>query len=330
MENNQPKELTLGEIVKQVLKHKILIVAITLIIAIVGTVFVGVMPNKNQKYWSSTFQLTLPEDGGFNLPKNQAKNYKTIVSLDNLKEVKASNEQYKNINVEKIVENGAISISIDKEQVNLQTEIVYIEEYTIKVDCNYFDNINVASKFVNDIIVNAFDISEALQQEKQNYFANYGKLTDSETKLDFIEAGLEDVIYSYESAIIENGNVEVNGKSLLSHKQDVLTFIANGELDQLRMEIGSADFDAKLSDYMTDFTEIIDTYYQNVASFQNDRIYVEYTDSVILSVKGVRSLIVVAGASAVLGVIAGCCLACGIEYIKNRKNQKEKEDQENA
>ena len=314
MENNQPKELTLGEIVKMVLKHKILIVAITLIIAIVGTVFVGVMPNKNQKYWSSTFQLNLPEDAGFDLPKNQAKNYKTIVSLDNLKEVKASNEQYKNINVEKIVEDGAISISIDKEQVNLETKIVYIEEYTIKVDCNYFENINVASKFVNDIIVNAFDITEALQQEKQNYFANYEKLTDNDAKLNFIKDGLEKVISAYDKAIAQNGNVEVNGKSLYTYKQDV-EIIKNGDITQLTTQV------------YDNFAEIIDTYYQNVASFQNDRIYVEYTDSVILSVKGVRSLVVVAGASAVLGVIAGCVLACGMEYIKNQKKNK---DQENA
>lgn len=313
MENNQPKELTLGEIVKQVLKHKILIVAITLIIAIVGTVFVGVMPNKNQKYWSSTFQLTLPEDGGFNLPKNQAKNYKTIVSLENLSEVKSSNEQYKNINVEKIIEDGAISISIDKEQVNLQTEIVYVEEYTIKVDCNYFENINVASKFVNDIIVNAFDISDALEKEKQAYLDNYTALTDNNAQLNYVKKGLENIIATYVDAIEENGNVEVNGKTLLTYKQEIENCIEKGD-DECKSK----------------FTDFVDTYYQNVASFQKERIYVEYTDSVILSVKGVRSLFVVAGASAVLGVIAGCCLACGIEYIKNRKNQKEKEDQENA
>ena len=313
MENNQPKELTLGEIVKQVLKHKILIVAITLIIAIVGTVFVGVMPNKNQKYWSSTFQLTLPEDGGFNLPKNQAKNYKTIVSLENLSEVKSSNEQYKNIDVEKIVENGALSISIDKEQVNLQTEIVYVEEYSIKVDCNYFENINVASKFVNDIIVNAFDISDALEKEKQAYLDNYTALTDNNAQLNYVKKGLENIIATYVDAIEENGNVEVNGKTLLTYKQEIETCMANGE-------------DA----YKAEFTNFVDTYYNNVASFQKERIYVEYTDSVVLAEKGVRSLVVVAGASAILGVIAGCVVACGIEYLKNQKEEKKTKEQENA
>ena len=143
---------------------------------------------------------------------------------------------------------------------------------------------------------------------------NYEKLPDNDSKLNFIKDGLDNVISSYDKAIAQNGNVEVNGKSLYTHKQDV-EIIKNGDLTQLTSQV------------YDNFAEVIDAYYQNVASFQNDRIYVEYTDSVILSVKGVRSLVVVAGASAVLGVIAGCFLACGIEYIKNQKKNK---DQENA
>ncbi len=313
MENRQPKELTLSEIVKQVLKHKILIVAITIVIAIVGTIFIGVMPNKKNKHWVSTFQLTLAEDCGFDLPKNQTKNYKTIVSLENLNEVKADNEQYKDIDVEKIVEDGAVSISIDKEQVNLQTKIVYVEEYTIKVDSSYFANINVASKFVNDIIINAFDLTDTLELEKQAYYANYRELTDNNAKLDYIKNGLEKIIATYADAIAENGNVEVNGKTLLTYKQEIETCMANGE-------------DA----YKAEFTNFVDTYYNNVASFQKERIYVEYTDSVVLAEKGVRSLVVVAGASAILGVIAGCVVAFGIEYLKNQKEEKKTKEQENA
>ena len=82
--------------------------------------------------------------------------------------------------------------------------------------------------------------------------------------------------------------------------------------------------------YKAEFTNFVDTYYNNVASFQKERIYVEYTDSVVLAEKGVRSLVVVAGASAILGVIAGCVVAFGIEYLKNQKEEKKTKEQENA
>ena len=419
MENYQTKELTLGEVVKQIFKHKIKVLAITLVIVILGTLFFGIIPNRKDKEWVSTFQLTLSANGSFELPKNQNRNYKDIVSLDNLTQVKSNNDAYKNINVKEMVEKN--QLSIDRSIESLDDKSIYIEKYTIRINSRYFDDFEVAKKFINDIVINAFDTTSLLEKEKQTYVSNYQSLMTYESKLSLFNNRLKEIKDSYNAVINAYGNVEVNDKLLSAHIQDVDNFLAGLELIELQNElkfnaysqVGSklvtyhenskssyqntkesnkkvidllkqelaeiakessgesvetivnkitqlivdnenidkeielldkrikfakgettdaekqalALFDEKIESFNQKVVEFNNRYLDNVASFQKERILIEYTDSVILSETGGRNTIVVAGASAVIGIVAGCIVAVVIEFIKRQKEEEAKEQQ---
>src|SRR5574344_2150607 len=74
--------------------------------------------------------------------------YSRIISQDNLNDVKASNEEFASINVDKMVEDSGVSIdrSVTKLSDNKNSY-----SYTLTVGKSYFSNIAQARKFINAI-----------------------------------------------------------------------------------------------------------------------------------------------------------------------------------
>lgn len=235
MENNQSKETTFTDVIKQVFKHKIVIVALTLVVAIIGTIFLGVLPNNKDKYYSATFEITLPTGNVFNLSKGQEVDYYKIVSLENMKEVKASSNEYKDLNVEEIANKRAISIVKEEELLDDKTTLV--DTYKLTVNPNYFDNIELARKFVKDLVKNSFDVSDVISAEKLNYESNYDSAITYEAKLSLNQRKLDAIVNAYESAVNALGNVVINGKTIGAHKQAIIDYQARGIHSKLETEL---------------------------------------------------------------------------------------------
>ena len=429
MENNQSKETTFADVIKQVFKHKIVIVALTLVVAIVGTIFLGVLPNSKDKYYSATFEITLPTGNVFNLSKEQEVDYYKIVSLENMKEVKASINEYKDLNVEEIANKRAISIVKEEELLDDKTTLV--DTYKLTVNPNYFANIELARNFVEDLVKNSFDVSDVINAEKLNYESNYNSATTYEAKLSLNQRKLDAIINAYESAVNTLGNVVINGKTIGSHKQAIIDYQAKGlhskletellnkgfapkddellarykaakesfeiekanndkailvlrneianipagasqsaeslynnltnlllrneeidvEMSRLNKKIDYADgeyakianergvtakdvedelkdFDSQIQAYHQQVMELNDNYFDNVASFYEEKIRIDYDSSSVLTEEGGKNILLIAVVSIALGLIAGLAVSYLIELLKAPKTRDEKEDEE--
>ena len=138
MEKNQPKEITLIDIIKDMFRNKIVVLCFTLVIAILGTVLFGVLPNKKDVFYSAKFSFVLPSSDVFNLPKERNLEYTFITAPENIKETKAKDPSFSTIDVDKIIEEHGISIVKNIEF--LEDKTTMIECYVINVDSNYFEN----------------------------------------------------------------------------------------------------------------------------------------------------------------------------------------------
>ena len=107
--------VSVADVFKTILKGKWIALALAVVITIAGTLFVQLYYNKGKQNYVSSFGLTLPGDDGkvvYTYPDGTILHYADIVSYSALEDVKNSDEEsFKDVNIEALVNNSAISIS---------------------------------------------------------------------------------------------------------------------------------------------------------------------------------------------------------------------------
>ncbi len=223
---NEMKELTLFDILKRVFKHKIILISITLVITILGTLFLGVFYSKDNATYSTSFTLTYPKSESSIYPDGSNLIYTDFISEDNLQIIKNNKlEEYKSIDIEEMSLRNDISIS----QTTKDTKTVY----TVTIKQKYFNNRELAKKFLTDIAsLPILKIIEMAQSTSHDDFINaYTSEIRYENKLELLETQKNFLIESYNKAIESYGNLtlqkdDTSTSTLMEYKQSIVNYFS--------------------------------------------------------------------------------------------------------
>ncbi len=243
MENNA-NELTFKDVVSRIFSQKTVLVAVTLIITILGTLFLGVIYSKSNIYYSSSFTLEYLGNQNLTMPDGTKLIYTDFISEDYLRAVKNSKPQeYKNIDVSKMSENDDIAISQDTKPSTV---------YTITIKKKYFENREVAKSFIKDIAT--YPILK-IQQTMQNtgnidFINDYLQEPSYDKKIELLIAQQTFILESYDNAIKTYGNLalqkgENKSLELATYKQNVVNYFTVNSLELLASKVALAGYAPK-------------------------------------------------------------------------------------
>lgn len=217
-EEREESGISIGDIFRTIFSQKWLALIIAVIITIVGTVGLYLIGKSDMEY-SISFVLQLPDTedspSTYLYPDGKKFSYTDYISLEMLETVKASDSGYANIDVEKIVQDGDITI------VRTLTEIAegtkeYDSSYKLNIKAKYFKDRDVVRNFMVALAENPVAyIAEMNVNYDYNIISSQNALT-YELQLNELEGQVTALQNLYSSFIDSYGSnyvVEINGTS---------------------------------------------------------------------------------------------------------------------
>lgn len=148
--------ISIGDIFKKIWHAKITLGVSFVAILVLGVFGIHYLYTKpNQIYTGSvTYQFKGSTEGLY--PNGTTFDYRTMIEPEQLEAIKNSKEEYANINIDKMLENNAISVSLLTGQAtneNGETVTVDLPNYvSIQCSASYFDNETQAKNFLKDVL----------------------------------------------------------------------------------------------------------------------------------------------------------------------------------
>lgn len=248
--NEQESGMTLGEIFKVIFKKKWLLLAITLGVAIVGTLFINFVISKNQIEYKSEFTLSYPGIGNAAYPDGTPFSYGDIVSIENLAAVKDSNKDFADVDISSMAEKNDISVKESTRTVN--NEEVATGKYTLTVKSKYFPDAGTAKNFVTALVSYPVEYAKSAA-EKFDYTANLRSYLSSNaygTQLDYLVAQINMLTSGYDSLIGQYGGMfEADGKQLNAYRSEITQYFNNNKINTLYTELDDKGY-VKDTDYL--------------------------------------------------------------------------------
>ncbi len=208
---NQKPSLTLGMLLKVGFGRKI----VFLVVAIVTSIFLfcslHFLYSQNNRAYSTSYNYDSRTIQNDKYLDGSAFVLSSIISLDNLNEIKASKNIYQNINTTSIVENNAITLE------NVTDEKTGVSSIVLSIPTRYFPNQNVAKSFLKDIaktpITKTIALSKSLTYDNNlsiyKNAASYEKMISSlQAQVSFLDSLYANLIEAYGDLM-----VTVNGET---------------------------------------------------------------------------------------------------------------------
>ena len=224
--------ITIGQIFRTIFSQKWLALIIAAVITIIGTLglyFIG----KYTEVYSVSFVLQLPNTGdasstSYTYPDGESFYFTDLISAENLKKV-ASRDGFKNIDVDKMVREGDISIlrSVDRLDDDAK-DGVYDLNYTIKVKAKYFKDDDMARDFIEALALFPKEhISSMDIDYDQSLTTSKSAITYSE-QLTLLKEQAVYIQSNYSALINAHGRefVVKGGKTLAQYKDEIDAYIS--------------------------------------------------------------------------------------------------------
>ena len=272
LDNSHVNELTFGDIFRAIFSKKLIMLIIVAVVTLVGTLSIVYSFDKSRQIYTTRFNINAIdlEDSGTYIDGSKF-DYRKIISLENLNRVKDSDEKFKGINTEGIVEGGSISITqktIYDEDI-LETEkkaVVKDQYYEITLTKGSISNTKLAKEFIDKLVNLCIDDSVAkvgaLDYSSNLYSYDTSNKYDAQiayiqNQYDFITEGYEDLIANY-------GNVLSNNSNLTSYNKKVQKYFEENAFSSLKNELNQygyiKDYDQTGRTYSTAVNSGVDSY----------------------------------------------------------------------
>ena len=203
MEEN--KEITFGRILKVAFSNWKLFTPVALVVALGVALGIHFGYNTLKGNYTSTFSYSSADLANDKYADGSDFFYKNIVSYTNLNAVKASDEKYANIDVDKIVDKNAISITASEEGE---------KTYTLKLSYRYIKDEKLAKSFIKDLAESALKKDAKIVNEG-SYDASL-RLFDTaesfEDKVMYLNAQAQYLTNQYKSLSAINDNTDQTKK----------------------------------------------------------------------------------------------------------------------
>lgn len=217
--------LSVGDFFKVVFNRKWIVLAVTLVALILGVVFTAFIVNPAQKSYQIYFTMEYPGKSSI-YPDGKTFHFQDMVSVEYLEAVKSSNDDFANIDVEKMSEKDGILIyktsvvegDEDKADYNL-TINDKLYEYRFVVESKYFSSEDQANDFVRTLAAYPAVYTQTSLQTvdfKKN-LSTYSSSTVKryEERLNILNNQYNFLVSKYDELINNFGDsLVVNGKQL--------------------------------------------------------------------------------------------------------------------
>lgn len=252
-EETEEKGISFGDIFRAIWSQKWLALIIAVIIFVGGTVGLYLYGKYTSEY-SVTFVLQLPDSdnspASYVYPDGKNFYYSDLISSENLKQIKDSDEKYRDIDIAKMLRSGAVSVTrTELESANAQTKEA---TYTVKVASKYFGSSDLARDFLIDIAYIPFNYISGMHIDFDMYLTSAKETVMYDTEFDFLENQVKYLQAIYDGYIETYGAnfVVEGGKTILAYKSSLDVFIQNGTISNSRTE-ASTRFYIKNADSKT-------------------------------------------------------------------------------
>ena len=243
------EQLKFSDLFKNMKKHLIRTIVLTLVIFIVA--FSGLcFLSKNNNYYESKFQLYWTGLEQEKLPNGKSFDYRDIISLSNLKAVKDSDEAFKNIDVDKMYHDDDIDISKNYVLKNENDKLSgYIYNYKITVKESYFDNKGDAAAFVKELIDSTtYDVAyqQIVNYSIPNYFENMNEETEYTEIVNQMAQQVKLNNTVLDAFILEHSGKQVydfeKNKTIADLKAEFDSFLKNNDYNYFAYEIKEKNY----------------------------------------------------------------------------------------
>ncbi|HBN12385.1 MAG TPA: hypothetical protein DD415_02080 [Clostridiales bacterium] len=242
MEDNEIEEggISLGDIFRTIFSQKWLALIVAVAVAVIGVVGLYFMNKPKQEYVVS-FVMKLPgstdSPDSYTYPDGTRFHFTDLMSSKNLQKVKAESQDYADIDVDKMVKNGDISIKRETLEVIADSKIYEIN-YTLSAKASYFKNSDIARNFMIALTELPAEHLKEMEIDYDTYLSASAKAITYDTQLSYLQNQVNYISSLYNSFIGSyNGSFVVkDGKTLSSYKADIDVFISNNRAAQLKNE----------------------------------------------------------------------------------------------
>ena len=236
--------ISIGDIFKKIWHAKITLGVSFVAILVLGVFGIHYLYTKpNQIYTGSvTYQFKGSTEGLY--PNGTTFDYRTMIEPEQLEAIKNSKEEYANINIDKMLENNAISVSLLTGQTtneNGETVTVDLPNYvSIQCSASYFDNETQAKNFLKDVLDAPSNLANSLY-EAIDFESNLTLADVSltyEDQIDYLILQRDLVIENYEelsSVFGRNAYTDKNSTSTITQTlTSIKSFFTTNNLSSLQ------------------------------------------------------------------------------------------------
>lgn len=254
--------ISLLEFFKVFFGRKILMLIITLSIVVIGVVLVKFAYNPGKTTYTTSYNYTIIGLDEEEYIDGSRFDYNSLISLDNLKMVKASNADFSNINVEKLYENDDIEISrsivfLNEPSKDVETKIYKEVKYRISVCKKYFKSKKQAVEFSNAVATIPYNKTlELLEKAKYDSYLVGAKTSNSyENQISFLILQEELLQENYKTLIEKYGDRTLSTGTKISDYFNTLSmYLKDNKIENLNALIEENGY---VKNYALIETEII-------------------------------------------------------------------------
>ena len=195
--------ISIGDIFKKIWHAKITLGVTFVAVMVVGVLGIEYLYSKpSEKYTAGlTYNFEGAAEGKY--PNGTTFNYQSIISLDSLATIKDSNDSYKDVDINGLVNDNAISITLVPQEVTSETgesTVTKLNTFTFEASCSYFPNDTIAKSFISDLLNSqytfAIGLYDAIDYDANLVLAN--SATTYESQITYLNAQAQYILTSYD------------------------------------------------------------------------------------------------------------------------------------
>lgn len=246
--------MSLLDLFKLAFSRKILLLIITLSITLFGILFVEFGYNKNKKQYYVNYEYVMPgiEEGKY--IDGSKFNYQMIISPSSLNTIKESNEEFKSIDVEKLLDKDGIQITCDITRNETTNEITDMK-FNLVANVKFFKSKSQANKFIHAVANQPYDKTITLLDtiKYDSLLDTYKNSNVYDTKADCLVKQYELLQEQYEELIEKYGDVSTSdGKKLSAWYKELTLYFTENNVGSLVTELQEKGYVKDFSSYQAE------------------------------------------------------------------------------
>lgn len=237
-------EIDLGRVFSIMFHNWKRLLCITVGVGVVGALGLKFIYNRPRINYVCDFEYAIPSYDGEKLVDGTKFTYSNLTDTSVLEFVKASNDKYASIDVEKISSGNKATIEEIKVYDEVNTTLVDSIYYELKIAQTCFSSAELAKSFFNDVINYplTYNLSAQANLYYENNFDSYSSARTYEEMINCLQNQIDWLYNKYDSIISNYGdfiftNQENAGKNVSAVERAIKDYFTNSPLSDLSSEL---------------------------------------------------------------------------------------------